>query len=240
MSTITLVILLPWAAGLTAFLGGALASLRADSVPRPLRQTFSHGMVAFGGGVLFAAITFALLPEALSQLHVLPLAATFVAGGVIFAFIDKRIAASHGVGAQFVAMLVDFVPEAISLGAVFGHDHRLGYLLAGFIGLQNAPEGFNAYREMVSSGANGRSTLLLLLAVSILGPIAAILGYTTLQNIEPITAGIMSFAAGGILFLVFQDIAIQARLDGQVTPAMGSVFGFTVGMVGNELIGTLL
>ncbi len=240
MNTLLLVMLLPWAAGLTAFLGGGVASLRQNLLASGSGQTFSHGMVAFGGGVLFAAVAFALLPEALAYLPLFLLAVTFIGGGAAFALIDRQIARSRGVGAQFVAMLVDFVPEAISLGAVFGHNHRLGYLLAGFIGLQNAPEGYNAFREMVGAGRNGKSTLLLLLGVSVLGPIAAVLGYTTLQNAEIITAGIMSFAAGGILYLVFQDIAVQARMAGHAAPAIGAVLGFAVGMIGNELVSAFL
>ena len=57
-----------------------------------------------------------------------------------------------------------------------------------------------------------------------------------LQDKEPLTAGIMSLAAGGILYLVFQDIAVQAREDGHFAPALGAVLGFSVGMVGNQLI----
>jgi len=57
--------------------------------------------------------------------------------------------------AQFLAMLMDFLPEALALGAVFGHDRRLGVLLAAFIGAQNLPEGFNSFlsperKEIVS------------------------------------------------------------------------------------------
>jgi hypothetical protein len=55
-----------------------------------------------------------------------------------------------GSKAQFMAMLMDFVPEAIALGALFGHNHRAGILLALFIGAQNLPEGFNSYHEIVA------------------------------------------------------------------------------------------
>jgi len=230
------IVLVSWIAGLTAFGGGLLAV--ATKQVAWLRQDgpFYHGMIAFGGGILVAAVTFALLPEALDQLNVLILAATFLAGGTVFALVDKAIGRAKGVGTQFLAMLIDYVPEAISLGAVFGHDHTLGLLLASFIAAQNLPEGYNAFLEITSQGSSTRSTLGTLLGASLLGPLAAFVGYTWLQDIKVVTAGIMSFASGGILYLVFQDIAVQAKIDGHAAPAFGAVLGFAVGMIGNELI----
>jgi ZIP family zinc transporter len=236
MHIVVYVVLLPWIAGLTAFVGGIVAAgTRNVHLLRRNGATY-HGMVAFGGGILVAAVTFALLPEALNNLNVIPLSVTFIAGGAVFAYVDKLIARSQGVGAQFLAMLVDFIPEAISFGAVFGHDHRLGYLLAGFIGLQNLPEGFNAFHESVLSGSSTRKTLVMLFSVSFLGPLAGIVGFLVLQGLESVTAAIMSFAAGGILYLVFQDIAAQSRMVGRTAPPLGAILGFALGMAGNELI----
>jgi ZIP family zinc transporter len=121
---------------------------------------------------------------------------------------------------------MDFLPEAISLGAVFGHNHRLGILLAVFIGAQNLPEGFNSFREIVASGARPRAALTALLAISLLGPIAACMGYLFLQDHAKLTAGIMSFAAGGILYIIFQDIAPEVQNAPTLDAATWRRFGF--------------
>ncbi len=47
----------------------------------------------------------------------------------------------------------------------------------------------------------------------------------------------MSFASGGILYLIFQDIAPQIRMERHWTPPLGAVLGFAIGMVGHQLIG---
>jgi ZIP family zinc transporter len=47
----------------------------------------------------------------------------------------------------------------------------------------------------------------------------------------------MLAAAGGILYLTFQDIAPQAKLDCDWGPPLGAVLGFLVGMVGHQLLG---
>ena len=52
-------------------------------------------------------------------------------------------------------LAVDFLPEAIALGATFGGGHAGGTLLAILIAMQNLPEGFNAFREMMSEGGGG-------------------------------------------------------------------------------------
>jgi len=136
-----------------------------------------------------------------------------------------------------MAMLLDFLPEALALGAVFGHDHRLGMLLAAFIGAQNLPEGFNSYRDLTGVGTKPRAALKALLGASLLGPLAACTGYFFLQDHAKLTATIMTFASGGILYLIFQDIAPQSKIRKHWIPALGAVLGFAVGLLGKKLIG---
>ena len=136
-----------------------------------------------------------------------------------------------------MAMLLDFVPEAMALGALFGHSHKTGILLALFIGAQNLPEGFNAHRENVLTGATAKASLLTLLAVSLLGPLSACAGYVFLRDHSFLTACIMCAAGGGILYLVFQDIAPQSKMRRHWSPPLGAVMGFVVGMIGKQVLG---
>ena len=136
-----------------------------------------------------------------------------------------------------MAMLLDFLPEAVTLGAVFPHDPRLGALLAVFIGAQNLPEGFNAYRELMASEESPNRVLTMMLALSLLGPVAGLLGYYFLQSAREAVGALMLVAGGGILYLVFQDIAPLVRMKRHWTPALGATLGFIVGMVGEKLLG---
>ena len=47
----------------------------------------------------------------------------------------------------------------------------------------------------------------------------------------------MAFAAGGILYLVFQDIAPQSRVAHHWSPPLGASLGFMIGMLGDRLVG---
>lgn len=235
MNELLIIIAMSWLAGIAAFVGGVFARLER-SVDTEGKSEFIHGIVAFGGGILIAAVAFALVPKGMETLSPISLTATFGLGGLTFCALDAHLSNHGGSKAQFMAMLMDFVPEAIALGALFGHDHRAGVLLALFIGAQNLPEGFNSFRESIAGGANSRSTLIALFVISLLGPTASSCGYLFLQNQPILTAGIMSFAAGGILYLIFQDIAPQSKMRRHWTPPLGAVLGFTVGMVGKLLL----
>lgn len=230
------IVLAAWLAGLAAVLGALLASVWGTARTLAQRE-LEHTVTAFGGGVLLSAIAFALAPKAMAVLSPWALALSFLGGGVLFAVLDGWLARQGGSRAQLMAMLMDFVPEALSMGAVFGYDPRLGLLLAAFIAVQNLPEGFNAYRESVAAGSSSRHTLLTLLALSALGPLAAWAGVVWLQDQPTLTGGIMGVAAGGILYLIFQDIAPQARMRHHGGPPLGAVLGFVIGMLGAQALG---
>jgi ZIP family zinc transporter len=235
MGQLTIIIVASWLAGLAAFGGGVIA-WGTDGTITDTRREVSHGIIAFGGGILIAAVAFALLPKAMVVLSPVVLGATFCAGGLSFCILDAHLSRSGDTKAQFLAMLMDFLPEALALGAVFGQDHRLGILLAAFIGAQNLPEGFNAFREMTAVGIRSRVALMTLLLVSLLGPVAVCTGFFFLQDQAKVTSSIMTFAGGSILYLIFQDIAPQSKIRKHWIPALGAVLGFAVGLIGKQLI----
>ncbi len=47
----------------------------------------------------------------------------------------------------------------------------------------------------------------------------------------------MLFAAGGILYLIFQDIAPLSKAEKRWDPALGAMLGFLIGMIGTKLLG---
>ena len=236
MEQLGIVALASWLAGIAAFVGGVFAKLEGTAETEGKRELI-HGIVAFGGGILVAAVAFALAPEGMSTLAPPVLAATFCAGGLVFCLLDALISRTGGSKAQFMAMLLDFVPEAMALGALFGRSHKTGLLLALFIGAQNLPEGFNAYRENTKERPGAKGPLPALLAVSLLGPLSACCGYLFLRDQQVLTGCIMGVAGGGILYLVFQDIAPQSKMRRHWTPPLGAVLGFVIGMIGKQVLG---
>ncbi len=68
------------------------------------------------------------------------------------------------------------------------------------------------------------------------GPIAGVLGWYVAASLPELVGATMIFAAGGILYLIFQDIAPQSRLERHWAPTLGAVFGFCLAMVAEILV----
>lgn len=233
METVHTGLILATLAGASIPVGAALAVLE-DRLPGQLQQRVTHTVAAFGGGALFSAITFVLIPEAIHRLPALPLLALFLIGGLIFFFVDKALSRHGGGGAQFLAMLLDYVPEAMALGALVVGRMDVALLTAGLIALQNVPEGFAAYREMISGGHASTTRLLLLFLLMVpVGPLAAAAGFFWLADLPEVLGGVMALAAGGILYLLFQDVAPGAKLNAAGGPPLGAVAGFALGLAGH-------
>ena len=225
-------ILLALLAGAAIPLGGAIAAVEHIH-PYWLEKEFRHAVIAFGGGALLAAIALVLIPEGITGLSVLSVSVFFLSGAIVFLVIDYVIAVRGGTISQVISMLLDFVPEAMALGAVIAKDPSKAVLVAFLIGLQNLPEGFNAYREIKANRHfSGCKALSLFAGLALLGPISAFIGMKYLVENEVLLDKIMVFSAGGILYLIFQDIAPQAKLKKHWFPALGAVAGFLLGVIG--------
>lgn len=222
------------AAGFPIIIGGLLANL-LKSVKFKYKDTMVHFITAFGGGALLSAIAFVLIPKAVSNLTFVEMIIIFLAGTVVFMFLDILSNKIGGSIAQVLSMMMDFIPEALALGASFAYDHNFGLLIALFIGLQNLPEGFNSYFEL-NLKMSRKMTLLLMLGLSFIGVFAALTGEFLLKDHMKTVDSIMLFSGGGIMYLIFQDIAPLSKIKNEWVPATGACIGFLLGMIGDKLL----
>jgi hypothetical protein len=125
-----------------------------------------------------------------------------------------------------MAMLLDYIPEAIALGAVFAENANLRLLLALFIALQNFPESFNAFLEMRKGGSTAKHCLTNFSLLSVVGIGASVLGYYLLADKPIPNASLMLFSSAGIIYLIFQYIAPMSKLKRAGLPALGASLGF--------------
>lgn len=225
------------ASGSCIVIGGLIA--KAERVrPLWLEQELRHTIIAFGGGVLIAAIAFVLVPEGQEYLRSPKLGvAAFLLGGVVFMLVERHLSAKQRQLPQTIALLLDFIPESLAMGGMFALGSMSAPLLAILIGLQNVPEGFNAYREILAAAGDRKQRTLSIMVLMILpGPVAGILGWYIAPAFPEFVGATMLFASGGILYLLFQDIAPQSRLERHWAPTLGAVFGFCLAWVANLLV----
>jgi len=160
-----------------------------------------------------------------------------VFGGLVFFVVERFLGLRRREAPQLTALLLDYLPESLALGGMFAIGAASAPVLALLIGLQNLPEGFNAYRELNSvQHTKPKRTLMLMCALVPLGPLVGTIGWMYGADHSVFLGGIMLFSSGGILYLLFQDIAPQSHLDRHWAPALGAVLGFGVGMLGQLLI----
>jgi len=231
------VLLYSFLSGITVFIGALSSYYFEQNVHNQiLKDKIIHFLVAFGTGIMLSAIAFVLIPKGMENLDILTSSSVFISGAIAFYFLDSYIQKSNTNISQVLAMLLDFIPESIALGALFVYDHEVGILLALFIGLQNLPESFNSYIDLRRSRFSIKSSLVLLFFLSFIGVIFSSLGYFFLDDKIEITSGLMLFASGGILYLIFQDIAPSIKTKNSRFIAMGVNLGFVIGMFGEALI----
>jgi ZIP family zinc transporter len=237
MEKFVAMLLLTTASG-ACILAGALIARIQQIRPLWLEQELRHTIIAFGGGILIAAIVFVLIPEGRSYFDAPVLGVLiFLAGGVVFMQVERYLSAKAHQLPQTLAMLLDFVPESLAMGGMFALGSPSAPLLAILIGLQNLPEGFNAYREILAEEDFQVNRALRVMSIMILaGPLAGTLGWFVAVSIPGFVGATMLFASGGILYLLFQDIAPQSRLEQHWAPTLGAVLGFCFAMLAEIIV----
>lgn len=231
------IILFAGLAGSTVFVGGLLANYFNHHVKEsPVKYEIIHTLMTFGAGIILAAVTLVLIPKGIKTLGVVELSVSFIIGALLFMALQVYFDKKESKTSTLFAMLLDFVPEAIAIGAVFAAEPKVAILLAAFIGLQNLPESFNAFRDLVQSGFSTTKTLVIFFFLSFVGVASALVGFYFLQNSPQLTAHLMVFASGGILYLLIQDIIPESKLEKNHLTALGAIVGFWVGILGKMFI----
>ncbi|WP_255558391.1 ZIP family metal transporter [Zhongshania aquimaris] len=226
------IILLTAAAGACIPIGGFIAS-QTRIQRKWLDEEFRHSVIALGAGILLGAVAIVLVPDALKHLNHSPWAIVLMlSGGVFFYYLEKYLDIHRRSAPQLTGMLLDYVPESLALGGIAASGADSTVLLAVLIGLQNLPEGFNAYKELTDAGHSSKKVLLMMLALLPLGPLFGVAGFSVLGDQHEILGGIMLIASGGILYLIFQDIAPQIPIRKHRSPPLGAVIGFSIAMLG--------
>ncbi|WP_425410896.1 ZIP family metal transporter [Hyphococcus sp.] len=227
------------AAAAAAILGGGLGALERVH-PQWMQTELRHAIIAFGGGALFSAVALVLVPKGMAQQPSWTALLSFALGAIVFMSCDRYFTNKGTPLSQLLAMLLDFVPEAIVVGAVITSNYSEAVFLTVVIAAQNFPEAFNAYREITHAGKGGfmRKHGLLVITIAALSGVGwGLFGLFAFEADSASLGTLMTFCAGGIVYLIFRDVAPQATLERHWYPSLGAVAGFMVGMAGHAVVG---
>lgn len=230
-----MVIVITGIAALGTMVGSFLAYIIIQK--NKLSKNTLNFIIALGGGLLLSAIALVLIPEGIKSLSFFWSNTWFLIGAIFFMVVDIIIEKNGGSASQILANTMDSIPESLGVGAAFATGGAVGLLLALLVGLQNITEGFNSFNELKTGGMSTKKNMWLQLITSLSGPIAGVLGFLFLAGHPALISGLFMFSAGGILYLIFHDIAPLAHQTGHWLPTLGSALGFILGLSSQALVG---
>jgi ZIP family zinc transporter len=213
------------------------------------------GAMAFGSGVLIAALSFELMEQAYLKGGFLGSALGFLGGALVYSIANVAITragghhrkcsrrpqqtAAEGAGlAIAMGALVDGIPESIAIGAglLEGMGVSLVTVLAVF--LSNLPEGLSSAAGMRRAGRSPTYVFGIWGGIAVIAGIAALVGNVALMNCDPVwIALVLAVAAGGILAMIIDTMVPEAFEIAHEFAGMIAVVGFLLAFVLSRLAG---
>ncbi|MGH7553199.1 MAG: ZIP family metal transporter [Longimicrobiales bacterium] len=202
-----------------------------------IRERLLGSIMAFGSGVLVAAVAYELVLEAAeAAARTGAVASGMFAGALTFYYGDALIEhagrSEQNEGSAFAIALgtvLDGIPESIVLGlTLLQGKGSIAMLAAVFI--SNVPEAIASTTGLAASGWSRRRILILWTLVLLASAFAAMAGFAFLENASDfIVAFILSFAGGAILTMLAQTMMLEAGSLAGHTVGLVTTFGFAVG-----------
>jgi zinc transporter, ZIP family len=216
--------------------------------------------MAFGAGVLIAALTFSLIEEAYNLVNdLVPVVSGFTLGGLSYSIANyilniksgtKNRKRSHGENAGggknasgialMVGSLMDNIPENMALGiSLVAGGGSVNIVLIAAIFISNFPEGLASSQGMKNNGKSLTKILLLWIIVVAIGTISSAIGFFVLANVNKYIVSIaLSYASGAILVMLAESMIPEAFEEGGeskigLATMAGFVVAFVLGRVGS-------
>lgn len=236
----------------SALLLGALAGYATR-----LSSRLIAGIMAFGAGVLIAALSFELMEEAIHRGDFLSVAIGFVGGAAVYSAANVALA-RHGAkhrkrsGSQqpseeqasgsgmaiAVGALLDGIPESIVIGvSLLAGGGSVSLVAVAAVFLSNVPEGLSSSAGMKKAGRSKVYVFGVWGGIALVSALASLLGYVAFRGVSPsVIAGTMAVAAGAILAMIADTMIPEAvesshDLTGLIT-VLGFLAAFLLGQVG--------
>jgi ZIP family zinc transporter len=217
-------------------------------------------IMAFGSGVLIAAITFSLIEDAFSLSHSIPsVILGFAFGGLAYTVANyllnkkskgetRRRKRSHGQNAGggkeasgislLIGSVMDNIPENMALGISLVTGGMVNVVLIAAIFISNFPEGLSSTEGMKANGKSRRYIIGLWSTAIIIGTISTAIGFAILSKASPSIISIaISFAAGAILVMLAESMIPEAYDEGGMKIGIATMVGFAVAFILSKIGG---
>lgn len=209
-------------------------------------KAIAHVM-AFGSGILIAALSFELVEEAQAEASILWVAGGFMLGALLFSLINHRLASpgvkhrkrSHGQqpatdnsGLAIAAgTLLDGIPESLAIGLLVASGGKLSIATVAAIFISNIPEALSSTAGMRRAGRNGWFMVRLWGGMALLSGVFAIVGAVFFGAAPAhVKALITCIAAGGIFAMVVETMIPEAFAETHELSGLMAALGFVAAL----------
>lgn len=225
--------------------GGALLLGSLIGYYIPLPQRLVAGVMAFGSGVLIAALSFELMDEAYKKGGFMATAAGFMAGAVIYTganYLVSLFGARHrkrsgdhqtlnhqesGGVAIAIGALIDGIPESIVIGLGMIEGGIVSIVAIAAVFISNIPEGLSSSVGMKKAGRSRRYIFGIWGGIAIASALSSMAGYLFFQDVSlTVVSVVMAIAAGAILAMIVDTMIPEAFEKTHNFAGLVTVLGF--------------
>ena len=215
------------------------------------------GIMAFGSGVLFSALSFELMDEAYRIGGFDAIAAGFIGGAAIYSAANYYIShrgAKHrkrsgsqqpsedtqgGSGlAIAVGALLDGIPESIVIGLSLLGGKGVSMVAVIAVFLSNIPEGLSSASGMKKAGRSLGYVAGIWTGIALISGVAALVGFTVFRHYSGnVIAATTAVAAGAILAMLVDTMIPESFEETQEFAGLITVLGFLLAFVLSKMEG---
>ena len=233
---------------LIPFIGTSLGSALVFFLKKNLNEKVQKMIVGFAAGVMIAASVWSLIIPSVEMAKVqgeiswIPAAVGLILGIVFLLIINKfaeNIEQKKGgkkINMLLFSVTLHNIPEGMAVGVCFagflagnaGIGLMEAMLLSIGIAIQNIPEGAIISMPLKMEGMSKKKAFIYGVLSGIVEPIAAIITIALINIIVPILPYLLSFAAGAMIYVVFEELVPEMHAGKK---SQLGIIGVTIGFV---------
>jgi zinc and cadmium transporter len=240
MNLLLWIILATFVDGLIAFVGVFTLGLKHKSFKWLLIM-----FVAFSAGALLAGAFFHIIPEALASLPPMIVSFFILFGLVVFFMIERILhwhhchdekCDEHSIAEKPVSYLVLFgdgihnLVDGVIIGASFLTSIPFGILTTIVIIAHEIPQELGDFAVLVHSGFKKSKALMYNFFSQLTCVIGGVLGFFFAKSIQGAIPFILSFAAGGFIYIAASDLMPELHKEPKLGRAFFSFVFFILGI----------
>ena len=217
-----------WLAASSLLLGAAIGMLCR------LSRKAVASVMAYGSGVLIAAICFEQLPDALRLGGHLPSLAGMLCGGLVFVMASRWLESlQSGSEGALVGLLIaagaflDGIPESLGLGLGLLDGGQVSLVMLVAIFLSNLPEGLASAASLRAEGRSRVWIIGLWGAIVMLSGLAAMAGPGLFVGLpDSWLAFVLGFSSGAVLCMLVDSMIPEAFAETHALTGLITLAGF--------------